>query len=349
MSKATKTLSRNINELIDLLMAIEKQKSEKERQRIEDERAGRAEKRAEKRLGIAGEYLDISKAGIAGTKAKEATAAAATETARGSTSKLLRGQYRDLSTQTGKTAQPEQMASRLLGAQSREEVEGIRSDLLVGIEDMKKLWGEQKKTETEKTEYDEWLARLREVSPVAASRMEAIDKGLDVKSAAVAFPTPEEDEDKPSDEWYRNKIISLLTKINPDTQVAYTEEDVIRMLRLSPEQVQTYFGRTEGGVGQVEKGSMATAATAPKSKPVLSAETQSAPVEEDYNPADFIPAGDEMPAAGEEGLSPEEQKERDLIEKAVAQATKLTTEDFKKKLEERGFAPDSIERILSGI
>jgi len=116
----------------------------------------------------------------------------------------------------------------------------------------------------------------------------------------------------------------------------------------------------------MEGANLGTAITSGQSQPTLSAEAQPSPMEEDYNPADHIPAGNTMPVAGEAipeeatlgtavlskkpaQLSPEEEKERKLIEDAITQGTKLTTEDFRKKLTERGFAPDSIERILSGM
>jgi len=121
----------------------------------------------------------------------------------------------------------------------------------------------------------------------------------------------------------------------------------------------------------MEGANLGTAITSGQSQPTLSAEAQPSPMEEDYNPADHIPAGDSMPVAGESipeeatlgtavlsekpahekpaQLSPEEQAEQDLIKKAMSGGGTPDMTVIKKILAKKGFAPDSIERILQGL
>lgn len=349
---ALRSVGEELDSIAELILLLQQRRAEKKQQEKEEERAGRTEKRAERRLGIAerGEARDI--AGVEKEVEKEAGIARKTSDLLASpTTQSVVGRHRET-----KGVGAGNLATQTLGtARTPQEASGMINALELDTYNAMQLLGEQKKKEGEEADLNALIEGLPEP---ARSRIKAQIAGLDVKSSITAYPGEEaEADDKPSDEWYRNKIIGLLTKINPDTQVTYTEEDIIRMMRLSPEQVQTYFGRTKGGVGQGEKGTLSTATGLPDTAPVeaqtkpaaLSAEAQPAPMEEEYNPADHIPAGDEMPVAGEGGLSPEEQTEHDLIKKAVAQGTKLTTEDFRAKLIERGFAPDSIERILSGL
>jgi hypothetical protein len=344
---AAKSLDEVVDSFLSFVAELDRREADKVRQRIEEERAGRTEKRAERRLGIAerNEARDI--AGVEREAEKEAGITRKTSDLLASpTTQTVVSKHREI-----KGVDAGNIATQTLGtARTAQEASGMVNALELDTYNAIQLLGEQRKEETKKTERDEWLAQLKEVSPVAAQRMEALDHDMDVKTAAATFPFPEEEvEDKAFTDWLRKQAIKLLTTYDPESKATWTKETIIKKLKLSPELQMEVFGGEDFDVPNIESASLGTAAISSKPQTDLSAETQPAPIEEEYNPADHIPAGDTMPVAGEEGLSPEEQTEHDLIKKAVAQGTKFTTEDFRAKLTERGFAPDSIERILSGL
>lgn len=294
LKSALRSASEELNSITDLILLLQQRKEEKERQRTEDETAKRGEKRAERRLGIAERAEGREIADIADVKAGEVKTAGVLETARGSVGGLVRGQYRDVSTQAGRPKLPEQMASRLLGAQDIKQVETVRSDLLTGIE---KMMGQ--------IEQKDYLAGQPEsiqnyLGALGAGVGEATAKGIHLKEE---FPEkePEVGAVTPRDKFLQEKVYQWRKDFTgkksgdledslkrsgwdgkKETFVYYRDIFIANQLNMNAKEQEVHLGRFAGVPGQVtEPGTPKTEVT-PAEKPA-----------EEFNVADHVPAGEE--------------------------------------------------------
>lgn len=285
-----------LDEITELILLLQERKSEKERQRIEDERAGRAEGREVERLGFARERLGIAKAGIAEEKAgkiktaketSDALAAPAVQTA-------VSG-FREAEGVDAANLRVQQLG----GAQTPQEATSMAIQLQTDTEKAMKLIGERKKEDTKEQEFQKWLDGIPEPF---RSRMEAIGFGLDVKSATQAFPLSGEDETKLSDDdkFWLNKMWPLIQADMSPEEIA----DQMAKMGLSRDRAADLMSTIKQSKNPtVVPSDTSPTQVTPDRPPEIGAESEAAPtvtpevgapatpIQEGINPADLAPAG----------------------------------------------------------